>query len=226
MMLRIRNFLLPLLVAGLIAGCGGDSGSDSGDDGGGDNGDDSGGDSGGDGGANTGCISSNVSDGAYFIGSFTGLEAAQQVSAFDVTNSDAGCGGLGFGAGYSIAFQLADPGDPNGGDLNFMINIADDAIPEVAADQPATVLLTLPGSENPARGGFFNGIDCFVTITALPEEPNQEGGRLFYPEGTFTCSSFTLDPTSASTIGPQPDILISPSSSVVEFLGAVAITTL
>ncbi len=215
MMLRIQNILLPLLVTGLIAGCGGGGGGG----GGGDDGDDGGG-------TNTGCISSNVSDGAYFIGSFTGLEAAQQVSAFDVNNSDAGCAGLGFGAGYSIAFILADPGDPNGGDLSFKIDIADDAIPEVAADQPATVLLTLPGSENPARGGFFNGADCFVTITAVPEEPNQQGGRLFYPEGTFTCSSFTLDPVSVSTIGPQGDILISPSSSVVQFLGAVAITNL
>ncbi len=207
MMHLIQNSLLSLLFVALITGCG-SSGSSSSS------------------GNNTGCINSDVSDGAYFIGSFTGLEAAPMVSEFNDNNSDTGCGGLGFGNGYSIAFQLADPGDPNDASLSFMIEIDDDTIPVVAADQPANVLLTLAGSENPARGGFFNGVDCFLTITALPEQPNQEGARLFYPEGTFTCSSFTLDPSSAAAIGPQSDILISPSSSVVQFLGAVAITGL
>ncbi len=211
MILRIKKCLLPIFVVGLIAGCGGGGGGD---------------DDAGDGGTNTGCIDSDVSDGAYFIGSFTGIEAAPEVSAFDVNNIDTGCGGLGFGEGYSILFQLDDPGDPNEGALSFKIDIADDPIPELVSDEPVTVLLTLPLSENPSRGGFFDGVDCFATITAVVEEPNQSGGRLFYPEGTFTCSGFTLSPASEPITGPQPDILISPSSSVVKFLGAVAIIPL
>ncbi len=218
MILRIQNIFLPLFVASLIAGCGGGGG---GDDDPADVGDIGGGST------SAGCINSDISDlSGYFIGSFTGIEAEQQVSTFDASNSDVGCAGLGFGDGYTIAFLLADLGDPNGGDLRFTLDIADDAIPEVGSDEPVTALLTLPGSENPARGGFFNGNDCFVTITAVSEQPDQEGGRLFYPEGTFTCSSFTLDLSSVSAIGPQSDILISPSSSVVQFLGAVAITSL
>ncbi|MEM7281557.1 MAG: hypothetical protein AAF438_08005 [Pseudomonadota bacterium] len=221
-MIRIPRIFATFAVASMMVACGGgggsnDNGSSSSSGGGSSSGSSSGG------GNMTGCINSSVSGGAYFIGAFTGIEPAPIESAFNITNSEAGCGGLGTGNAYTIAFTVPDPGDPGDGDFIFQITLdGNGSIPMVAADQPADVLMTFPLSASPGRGGFFNGVDCFVTITAVPEEPNQSGGRLFYPEGTVTCSRFELNPGSAAITGPQPDILITPSDSVVQFLGAVA----
>ncbi|MEM7207621.1 MAG: hypothetical protein AAF434_07350 [Pseudomonadota bacterium] len=231
--LQSPKLLLALMFSAVLIACGGGGGGDDDDEG--DSSSSSGGgssssgssSSGGSssGGGSTGCIDSSFSDGAYFIGSFTGIEPEPTVTAFNETNSETACGGLGMGEGYSIAFQVDDPGDPNDGQMQITIDVnGTGAIPMVAADQAADVRLILPLNATPDRGGFFNGVECFVTITAVPEEPDQVGGRLFYPEGTFICSRFEADLALTVPItGPQPDILITPSDSVVQFLGAVGV---
>jgi len=162
------------------------------------------------------CIPESSSNGsAFFDGTFSGSLNAD----YNIRDNSVGCGGFGNSDGYSISFQVPDPGaeDPQGV-VNFMINV--DSALAVANNLPATGTLAFSNGD---RTGVFDLQECTISITSIGMVPDQFGGELSLPQGVLDCERAVLSSLFESISGPLEDIVfVTP----LEFLGGVAVLNL
>ncbi|MEM7256553.1 MAG: hypothetical protein AAF404_04100 [Pseudomonadota bacterium] len=161
------------------------------------------------------CIANPSVNGAAFIDvTFSGTLDGD----YNIRDNSVGCGGFGMANSYSMSFAFPDPGNPDGQNVNMLVEV--DGALAVGDDVPAGGTLSLSLSENPARGGIFDLQNCTVSITSIGTLSGQANGDVFLPTGTLDCERAVLSILTSVITGAQPDIVFD---TPMEFLGAVGI---
>lgn len=161
------------------------------------------------------CIDNPTVNGAAFIDvTFSGTLDAD----YNIRDNSVGCGGFGMGDSYSMSFAFPDPGNPDGQNVNMLVEV--DGPLAIGDDVPASGTLSLSLSENPTRGGIFELQNCTVSVTSVGTIPGQAGGDVFLPTGTLDCERAVLSILTSAITGAQPDIVFD---TPMEYLGAVGV---